>query len=196
MNMANNLFDLLGIDLDNLYQRFMNLQNTILDKYNELVKNAKKYDLDTDEGYENFIKDAAEVRKDLENSDSVFAQKIIELLDKAVKKAMENHESKKVKSKNLAQELVNTEVNRSVKENHGKVNKEESEEVPMCGCEKCKGGIDWPSDHISYNQAKTIWGLVDEYIETKVKPYADWDEDSLDAMSDGLFEFAAWVINK
>lgn len=196
--MANNLFDLFGINWEELYEKFMNLQNIITDKYNEVVKNAKKYDLDTEEGYENFIKDAAEVRKELANDDSVFSQKLVDLLDKAVKRVMENHESKKNTPKNLAEDLVNVEVNRNIKENHGKVNTTEKETdiAPKCGCDKSKDIIDWPSNHISYNQAKTIWGLVDEYIETKVKPYADWDEDSLDAMADGLFEFAAWVINK
>ena len=186
--MANNFFELLGIDWEELYEKFMNFQNTLVDKYNNLAQNFKKYDLDTEEGYENFIKDAAEYRKEVEKDDSVFNKKLISILDKCVKSAMENHEAKK-ETKPLIKEIVDAEVNRNNEEKKKYV-------TPSCTCENNKESIDWPSSHLNYKQTKNVWKLVDEYIETMVKPYVNVDDEYLDKVGDGLFEFAAWLLNK
>lgn len=191
----NNLFDLFGIDFDNLSKRFADVQEAINDKYNDVVKNIKKYDLNTQDGYESFIKDSAELRKELEANDGVFSKYMINLLDKAVKEVMQKHNDKKT----LAEEIVNQEVERNRKMNNSKVN------TP---CEYHTKNVETeseadekfvrPSDNLTYKQAKNIWNFVDEYMETMVEPYLseDYDEDTIDDMANGLFEFAAWLLNR
>lgn len=190
-----NLFDLFGIDFDNLSKRFAEIQGAINDKYNDVVKNIKKYDLNTQDGYESFIKDSAELRKELEVNDSIFSKYMINVLDKAVKEVMQKHNDKKT----LTEEIVNQEVERNRKMNNSTVN-------TPCECHTKKVETESeadeefvrPSDNLTYKQAKNIWNFVDEYMETMVEPYLseDYDEDTIDDMANGLFEFAAWLLNR
>ena len=212
--MSNSIFDLLGIDLDATLEKLVNLKDELANVYNnkvdEIKENMKKYDLNTDEGYEEFIKEAANVRKELLNSDSIFAPKLIEILDSSVEKAMKKHaenkkETVKVTGNNSHAEGVNSkangkvtvndivkdEVNRNIKENHGKLN------VNIKPVED-NGKAGWPSEKLSFKQKRNVWKLVDEYVETMIEPYVDSSitEDQLNDMSSGLFEFAAWILTK
>lgn len=191
----NNLFDLFGIDFDNLSKRFADVQEAINDKYNDVVKNIKKYDLNTQDGYESFIKDSAELRKDLEANDGVFSKYMINLLDKAVKEVMQKHNDKKT----LAEEIVNQEVERNRKMNNSKVNTPCEYHTKKVETEsEADEEFVRPSDNLTYKQAKNIWNFVDEYMEAMVEPYLseDVDEDTIDDMANGLFEFAAWLLNR
>jgi len=192
--MSNSIFDFLNFDFSDLAKKLEDLKVLATDKYNDFVNNnVKKYDLNTEEGYEAFIKEAAEIRTQLIKSDSVFADKLVTLLDGMVEKAMKNHsENAPLPKSDKVGELVGKEVNRAKEENHGKLNegegiKEVEEDV-----------IDWPSDKLTPKQKRNVWKLVDEYMDTKVLPYLDedFDEDMVDDMSSGLFEFAAWILTK
>lgn len=187
--MANSIFDL--FNLDELQRKFNEWANLLTEKYNDFVENnIKKYDLNTDEGYEAFIKDAAELRKELNESDSIFSDKMLKVLDALVEKAMNKHNEKK-HAEAVQKELVANEVSREKEENHGKVNvgvkKDDIQSEPA----------DWPSDSLTYKQSRSVWKLVDEYMETMVEPYcpANTSEDVLDDMASGLYEFAAWLLN-
>lgn len=194
--MANNIFDFLGIDLDATLKNLVELKNNLVDTYNEKVNdikdNIKKYDLDTQEGYEAFINDAAEIRKQLVESKSMFSDTMLKVLDRLVEKVMNEHEEKV--RKNVAQELVQREVERVKQENHGKLNVNKQPEVE----EEVAGPEEWPSDNLTYKQSRNIWNIVNEYMEEMIEPYVpdDTDEDVLDDMASGLYEFAAWVLTR
>lgn len=187
------LFDFLNFDLSDLAKKLEDLKVLATDKYNDFVNNnIKKYDLNTNEGYESFIKDAADIRTKLLQSDSTFANKyLVNALDSVVEKAMRQHSESQVKPIEKVNEIVKNEVNRNLNENHGKVN-------TGIGIPEDEDSIDWPSDKLSFKQKRNIWKLVDEYMDTKIVPYLDdnVNEDMVDDMSSGLFEFAAWILTK
>lgn len=206
----NDLFDFLNFDFSDLAKKLEDFKVLATDKYNDFVNNnVKKYDINTEEGYEAFIKDAADIRTKLLKSESAFANKyLVSALDSVVEKAMKQHSeaqaAKKVEDKkenavggrynNKVNDIVKNEVNRNITENYGKVNtgvgvKEEEGE----GVE-----VEWPSDKLNFKQKREIWKLVDEYMDTKIVPFLDEnvDENMIDDMSSGLFEFAAWILTK
>ena len=192
--MSNNIFDFLNFDFSDLAKKLEDLKVLATDKYNDFVNNnVKKYDLNTEEGYEAFIKEAAEIRTQLIKSDSVFADKLVTLLDGMVERAMKNHsENTPLPKTDKVGELVGKEVNRVKEENPGKLNEGEGIKVVE------EDAIDWPSDKLTPKQKRNVRKLVDEYMDTKVIPYLDedFDEDLVDDMSSGLFEFAAWILTK
>lgn len=204
--MSNNVFDFLNFDFSDLLKTLKDLKMVAADKYNDFVNNnIKKYDLNTEEGYEAFIKEAADIRTQLIKSDSLFADKLVELLDGMVERAMKNHSEKnankplpKVKEDNKVDELVKAEVKRNINENYGKLNTGKDYEENKERSEKKEEKVDWPSDKLTAKQKRNVQRLVDEYMDTKVIPYLDeeFDEDTVDDMSSGLFEFAAWILTK
>jgi hypothetical protein len=199
--MSNSIFDFLNFDLNDLVKKLDDFKVLANDTYNDVKNNVKKYDLDTEEGYEAFIKEAANIRTELLRSNSIFSDKLINLLDSAVERAMKKH-SEKMANKNLSKvkenkvnDLVDAEVNRSKNENHKKINtgKGVTENV-----NEDEDEIDWPSDKLTFKQKKNITKLVDEYMNTMILPYIndDIDEDMVHDMASGLFEFAAWILTK
>ena len=196
--MANNIFDFLGIDLDATLKNLVELKNNLVDTCNEKVNNIKdnikKYDLDTQEGYEAFINDAAEIRKQLVESKSMFSDTMLKVLDRLVEKVMNEHNSKKFE--NVQKEIVRNEVERVKNENHGKFNVNHKPEPEVE--EEVDGPEEWPSDNLTYKQSRNIWNIVNEYMEEMIEPYVpdDTDEDVLDDMASGLYEFAAWVLTR
>ncbi|MBQ3416016.1 MAG: hypothetical protein IJH39_11925 [Clostridia bacterium] len=192
--MANNIFDFLGIDLDaalkNILELKNNLVNTYNDKVNDIKDNIKKYDLDTQEGYEAFINEAADIRKQLVESKSMFSDTMIKILDRLVEKVMNEHTEKKLD--NVQKEIVRNEVERVKNENHGKLNVNIKPET------KDEESIEWPSDNLTYKQSKNVWNIVNEYMEEMIEPYVpeDVDDEVLDNMASGLYEFAAWVLTR
>lgn len=205
----NELFDFLNFDFSDLAKKLEDLKVLATDKYNDFINNnVKKYDINTEEGYEAFIKDAADIRTKLLQSESAFASKyLVSALDSVVEKAMNQHSEaqavKRLEPKeenavggrytNKVNDIVKNEVNRNITENHGKVNTgvgvvKESERV----------NVEWPSDKINFKQKREIWKLVDEYMDTKIIPFLDQNvnENTIDDMAGGLFEFAAWILTK
>ena len=202
------IFDFLNFDFSDLAKKLEDLKVLATDKYNDFINNnVKKYDINTEEGYEAFIKDAADIRTKLLQSESAFANKyLVSVLDSVVEKAMKQHleaqAAKKVEDKkenavggrytNKVNDIVKNEVSRNLNENHGKVN------TGVCVKEDEEVEIEWPSDKLNFKQKREIWKLVDEYMDTKIVPFLDdnIDEDKIDDMSSGLFEFAAWILTK
>lgn len=186
-------------DLEKISAKVNELKEMASDKYNDVMDNTvRKYDLNTREGYENFIKEVADMRKELEANDGFFSNYLLKILDGAVAYVMEKHEAKEKEKKAAAQELINREVERVKNENHGKLN------VNECKCNKCNCDTDddfvWPSSLLSEKEKRSIWRIVDEYLDTMILPYCDEktrDNDAMiDNISSGLFEFACWIMNK
>ena len=202
----NELFNLFGFNFDDFNRKLTEFTdalqekyNDFQEKYNDTMKNIKRYDLDTEEGYEAFIKDSAELRKELETNNGPFSRYIISLLDKSVEHVMKNHQEQleNKKRQQTVSELVNAEVNRAKKESHQVSNK--------CDChnegeiKKEELSFKWPSDNLSERHKRNIWKYVDKYMDEMVIPYLPKEKKEDDAliedMSGGLFEFAAWLLN-
>ena len=180
-------FNIFDIDFDNVIENLKSIRDSIVDKYTDFVDGMKRYDLNTDEGYESFITDSAELRKDLDNSNSIFAKYAVAMLDKLVEHVMKEHENKPQVKKNVKDEIVNAEVKRNFRENNVNIKKQEFDEAPK---------LVWPSSKLTDRQARKIWRWVDKYVDEMVLPYTnETDEEVIDNMSSGLFEFAAWLLN-
>lgn len=197
--MNNSFFDLLNFDFSDLVKKLDEVKNIATDKYNNFVNNnVKKYDITTDDGYQAFISEAAEIRKQLDShKNNPFAEKLSSWLDSLVNDATQKYNEAKAKrneNKNeVISDIVSSEVARSCKENGNRINTGVGVTV-----DNDEDEIDWPSSHITAKQKRNIWRLVDEYMDTMVVPYIpdeDYDEDVVDDMSSGLFEFAAWLLN-
>lgn len=189
--MADSIFDLFNnFDFSEFGKLLDSWKVTATDKYNDFVNNKiKKYDLKTQAGYEAFIEEAADIRKKLLESDSIFSKTLINWLDAVVKKAMEEHNANLNTNKDTVNEIVNAEVNRVNNENKKPVKKyvEEAPSEPDV----------WPSDRLSERQKRNVWRIVDQYMDKMIVPYLpdDVDEDAVNDMACGLFEFAAYVLN-
>lgn len=209
--MSNSLFNLDELkrqlenlaDLEKISTKVNELKELASEKYNDAMDNSvRKYDLNTQEGYENFIKEVSEIRKNLANNDSFFSSYLLKLLDGAVALVMEKHEAKKQEQKNQVQDIINKEVERSRKENNGRVNVncECDCKCEHCDCEDDDNDFVWPSSLLSEKEKRSIWRIVDEYLDTMILPYCDEktrDNDvMIDNISSGLFEFACWIMNK
>ena len=192
-NLFGNLFNNLDLtDLSKKLEAFKTLAN---DKYNTFMdNNFRKYDLTTEDGYKEFINEAANIRTKLEESkNNPFAGAMINVLDNLVKNAMQYHSEHKVsneKKNDPVKDIVNNEVNRQKTENHGKLNVNVKTDLP--------DEFEYPSDKLSHRQTRNVWKLVDEYMDTMIQPYLpeDVDDEVVDDMASGLFEFAAWILTK
>ena len=181
------IFDL---DFDKFTEQLDKMQNDAISKV-DLQKAQNTY--------EKLIREAADVRVNLEKSNALFADYLITLLDGAVETLNNVYESfkKKVaaaKKSNPVADIVNEEVKREVNENHGKVNCKRNEEET---CE-CKKEFEYPSSKLTFMQRRNVESIVDEYMNTMILPHlpAGYDDDIIDDMHGGLFEFAAWILNK
>ena len=62
---------------------------------------------------------------------------------------------------------------------------------------KPNGPLEWPSDKLTRKQQIRLWDIVDEYVNTMIRPYVDDDnEDLIPDAAGALYEFAAWVLYK
>ena len=180
-------------NLENLANKVNDLKEAVSDKYNDVMDNTvRKYDLNTREGYENFIHDVADMRKDLEGNDGFFAKYLLRLLDNMVSNVMENYGKKYMSNTDKVNEIVNNQVE---KERANKQVNIKVQPVP-----EVEDDIEWPSQKLSEKQKRSIWRIVDEYVDTMLLPYLDKEtrnnEDLIDNVSSGLFEFACWIMNK
>lgn len=180
-------------DLENLANKVNDLKEAVSDKYNDVMDNTvRKYDLNTREGYENFIHDVADMRKDLEGNDGFFAKYLLKLLDNMVSNVMENYGKKYMSNTEMVNEIVHNQVE---KERANKQVNIRVQPVP-----EVEDDIEWPSQKLSEKQKRSIWRIVDEYVDTMLLPYLDKEtrnnEDLIDNVSSGLFEFACWIMNK
>lgn len=197
--MSNSFFDLFGIDLDTTLKNLVDLKNNLVDTYNnkvnDLKENMHKYDLNTEEGYTAFIKEAAEIRTKLLENDNVFSRKMVEVLDSFIEKAMREHSERMKENvetkKSTANDIINKEVERQKEENHSKLNVHNV-------VEEDNDNVDWPSSKLTVKQKRNVWHLVDQYMDEMIMPFVsdDINEDLVDDMASGLFEFAAWLLNK
>lgn len=146
--------------------------------------NVKTYDLTTDEGYKKFketvneLKDTDSEVFDLFNiSKNDFLDNICELADKL------HNVNKKSDSKSITKNAINQMTRKEV--DHSEETEDEHE-------------FKRPSELLSVNQKLQLHKLVQEYVDTTIKPFNNGilsNEQINDAYA-GLYEFGAWIINK
>lgn len=189
----NNIFD---FDFDKFSEQLNEMQNTAISKVD--LKKAQ----DT---YESLIREAADARVNLEKSNIFFADYLIAILDKSVEMLNNVYEDFKkhvndTKKNDTVADIVDKEVKREVNENHGNVNcncNECNDKKAAETCE-CKDNIEYPSDKLTAKQRRNVQNIVDEYMDEMIIHYLpdNFNEDTVDDMTSGLFEFAAWILTK
>lgn len=189
----------IDIDFDKLTKQIDEMQNNAVSNVD--MKKVQSV-------YESLIKEAADARINLEKSDSLLADYFISLLDSGVETLNKVYESFKkhvdaVKKSNPVADIVEKEVKREVDENKGKVNCNcNKEATDKCECtnevSKLPDGFVYPSSKLTSKQKRNVQNLVDEYMNEMIIPYLpdNYNEDAVDDMESGLFEFGAWVLNK
>jgi len=157
-------------DLMDFGKLFENLDTSMFKLNNEVIDLASK------EGLDKFNKKLDELEENEFGKlflEHITGKKIYELRDLA-KNYYDINNPKDVK------------VDESLKEV-----KQDLKELP-------KKEFDRPSKHIDINVGLQIHKLVQEYIDTKIKPYAKgiMSEKSINDAYAGLYEFACWIYNK
>ena len=150
-------------------------KNLFDDLFNE---SYEEYDLNTDEGYKKFNDDLNKIKEDKE------ANLLLKLFDIDLDKMLDDMSI-------IADKIHN----QSKKENEEKNKQiEKKQEVKK----EQKSNFVRPSSLLSYDHQLQLHKLVNEYVETMIKPYNNdtlTDKQINDAYA-GLYEFAAWVMNK
>ena len=104
----------------------------------------------------------------------------------------ENYGKKYISNTEKVNEIINNQVE---KERANKQVNVRVQPVP-----EVEDDIEWPSQQLSEKQKRSIWRIVDEYVDTMILPHLDKEtrnnEDLIDNVSSGLFEFACWIMNK
>lgn len=160
-------------------------------------KNVQVYDLSTEEGLKGYNEQLDKLEQaslDVLNSFGIngkewvvgmrnLGQKIYEQNKKKEEKQLERKESVKVNPKDIVKNNVNLqrqEIDHSVEED------EEEKKFKK------------PSEDLNINQKLQLHKIVQEYVDTMIKPYNNGlltNQQINDAYA-GLYEFAAWVMNK
>ena len=170
-------------------------------RINELLKaignitndsNVKTYDLTTKKGYKEFCNAINELK---ESDNSLF-----ELLGIDFDELIDNLSElgKNIYECNNKEDLPNTQkdiVKNSVKqmerkeEDHSEENLEEDENPKE---------FKRPSELLSVDQKLQLHKLVQEYVDTTIKPFNKGilSNDQINDAYAGLYEFGAWVLNK
>lgn len=144
------------------------LKNFLTLLSNDELEDTYEYDLATDEGYEEFMKQISELKKNdvLKNLMGVFDIDTDSLLDDMADIAESIHDN----------------------------SKEDKEEETK----ESEQHFTRPSELLDYDHQMQLHKLTQEYIDEMIKPYNNGkltDEQINDAYA-GLYEFAAWIMNK
>lgn len=166
-------------DFFDLLDSFSGLFNDV-----DLNDNAKTYDLSTKEGYEEFKKAINE----LKNNDT--AKAIIEMLGIDCDELLDNLES--LGSDLAEKSQVNNKKENDVKQisrkevDHSYDNKENDKQFNR------------PSSLLNVDQQLQLHKIVQEYIDTMIKPYNNnvLTNNQINDAYAGLYEFAAWIMNR
>ena len=158
--------------------------------------NTQTFDLTTKEGYEGF----KNVVKELRNSDTslfdAFGIDIDEWLDNVETLGKKLHESNKENKdrkeivKDAVKQMERTVIDHSDEpDEEPEINKSEDEDLK---------GFKRPSELLSIDQKLQLHKLVQEYVDTTIKPFNKGvlTNDQINDAYAGLYEFGAWILNR
>ena len=177
-------------------------------KINELIKlidafqddaDVQSFDLTTKEGYEKFKNVIQELRDTDTSLFDVFGIDINEWLDNVanlgkniydkVNKDSENYKETSKNNKQIKREVID----HSEEDEDDDYKGEDTKNVKVKEQEFKR-----PSELLTINQKLQLHKLVQEYVDTTIKPYNKGvltNEQVNDAYA-GLYEFGAWILNK
>ena len=135
----------------------------------------KVFDLTTDEGFEGYNEQLKELSKQLDSSIFKYLGINQENLIKGLKQMGEEIHNASKKENNKIEKTID--------------NKKEEKEEPQ---------FTRPSDLLSVDKKLQIHKIVQEYVDTMVKPFnkGQLTDNQINDAYAGLFEFACWIMNR
>ena len=153
----------------------------------EEKENVQVYDLNTDEGLEGYNKQLDQLETvdlDVLNAFGINGKEWIDSMRKLGQKLHDQNKQKKDKVSSNKEDIIKKTVNIQRKENDHSEVKDKS--------------FNRPSELLTVDQKLKLHKLVQEYVNTMIKPYNNGvlTQEQINDAYAGLYEFAAWIMNK
>lgn len=155
-------------------------------------KDVQVYDLSTDEGLKGYNEQLDLLENaslDVFNSFGINGKEWIKGMRDLGQKIYEQNKKKEQKKLDKAQRIVKQAVKQMERKEEDHSDEPEEDENPK---------FVRPSQKLSIQQKLQLHKIVQEYVDTMIKPFNDGHltNDQINDAYAGLYEFAAWVMNK
>jgi len=155
-------------------------------------KDVQVYDLSTDEGLEGYNEQLDQLENaslDVLNSFGINGKEWIKGMRDLGQKIYEQNKKKEQKKLDKAQRIVKQAVKQMERKEEDHSDEPEEDENPK---------FVRPSQKLSIQQKLQLHKIVQEYVDTMIKPFNDGHltNGQINDAYAGLYEFAAWVMNK
>jgi hypothetical protein len=153
----------------------------------EEKENVQVYDLNTDEGLKGYNKQLDQLETvdlDVLNMFGINGKEWIDSMRKLGQKLHDQNNQKKDKVATNKEDIIKKTVNMQRKENdHSEVEDK---------------SFNRPSELLTVDKKLKLHKLVQEYVNTMIKPYNNGilTQEQINDAYAGLYEFAAWIMNK
>ena len=155
-------------------------------------KDVQVYDLSTEEGLKGYNEQLDQLENaslDVLNSFGINGKEWIKGMRDLGQKIYEQNKKKEQKKLDKAQRIVKQAVKQMERKEEDHSDEPEEDENPK---------FVRPSQKLSIQQKLQLHKIVQEYVDTMIKPYNDGHltNGQINDAYAGLYEFAAWVMNK
>ena len=155
-------------------------------------KDVQVYDLSTEEGLKGYNEQLDQLENaslDVLNSFGINGKEWINGMRDLGQKIYEQNKKKEQKKLDKAQRIVKQAVKQMERKEEDHSDEPEEDENPK---------FVRPSQNLSVQQKLQLHKIVQEYVDTMIKPYNDGHltNDQINDAYAGLYEFAAWVMNR
>lgn len=155
-------------------------------------KDVQVYDLSTDEGLKGYNEQLDQLENaslDVLNSFGINGKEWIKGMRDLGQKIYEQNKKKEQKKLDKAQRIVNQAVKQMERKEEDHSDEPEEDENPK---------FVRPSQKLSVQQKLQLHKIVQEYVDTMIKPYNDGHltNGQINDAYAGLYEFAAWIMNR
>ena len=155
-------------------------------------KDVQVYDLSTEEGLKGYNEQLDQLENaslDVLNSFGINGKEWIKGMRDLGQKIYEQNKKKEQKKLDKAQRIVKQAVKQMERKEEDHSDEPEEDENPK---------FVRPSQNLSVQQKLQLHKIVQEYVDTMIKPYNDGHltNGQINDAYAGLYEFAAWIMNK
>ena len=155
-------------------------------------KDVQVYDLSTEEGLKGYNEQLDQLENaslDVLNSFGINGKEWINGMRDLGQKIYEQNKKKEQKKLDKAQRIVKQAVKQMERKEEDHSDEPEEDENPK---------FVRPSQNLSVQQKLQLHKIVQEYVDTMIKPYNDGHltNGQINDAYAGLYEFAAWIMNK
>ena len=155
-------------------------------------KDVQVYDLSTEEGLKGYNEQLDQLENaslDVLNSFGINGKEWIKGMRDLGQKIYEQNKKKEQKKLDKAQRIVKQAVKQMERKEEDHSDEPEEDENPK---------FVRPSQKLSIQQKLQLHKIVQEYVDTMIKPYNDGHltNGQINDAYAGLYEFAAWIMNK